>query len=77
MNSDNPFDKMLENYRGHIPGSMRDAAVYVTDTLDLAWAATQSVFEQQAKPEHALKILELFLLEANKMELKDQENEDI
>ncbi|NJL88549.1 MAG: hypothetical protein HC916_01180 [Coleofasciculaceae cyanobacterium SM2_1_6] len=73
MKIDNPFDRMLENYRGHIPGSVRDAAVYVTDTLDLAWAAAQSVFEEQAKPEHALKILELFLLEANKYKLEQQE----
>jgi hypothetical protein len=67
VKTDNPFDKKLaiEN----IPSSMLDAAVYVTDALDLAWASAQAVFEEQAKPEHALKILELFLIESkNKIE---------
>ncbi len=69
MKTDNPFDKKLEIQKGSIPSSMLDAAVYVTDTLDLAWASAQAVFEEQAKPEHALKILELFLIEAkNKIE---------
>jgi hypothetical protein len=68
MKIDNPFDKKLEIWGNRIPGEMHDAAVYVTDTLDLAWAAAQSVFEDQAKPEHGLKILELFLSESNKSE---------
>jgi hypothetical protein len=66
VKTDNPFDKKLEIWGSNVPTSMREAAVYVTDTLDLAWAAAQSVFEDQAKPEHALKILELFLSEAKK-----------
>ncbi len=77
MKINNPFDRMLDNYKGHIPESVRDAAIYVTDTLDLAWAAAQSVFEEEAKPEHALKILELFLLEKNNRETRDQETNDI
>ncbi len=64
MKAENRFDKKLEVWGNHIPSTMRDAAVYVTDTLDLAWAAAQSVFEDQAKPEHALKILEFFLIES-------------
>ena len=72
MNIDNPFDKKLEILGNKIPGSLRDTAVHVTDTLDLAWAAAQSVFEDQAKPEHALKILELFLLsESTQNERRD------
>jgi|GEM_PF-3486705 len=73
MKSEDPFEKRLKDRRGYIPGSVNDAAVYVTYTLDLAWAAAQSVFEEQAKPEHALKILELFFLEANKYKLEQEE----
>ncbi|MEI2772522.1 MAG: hypothetical protein ABTR54_16500 [Candidatus Competibacter sp.] len=62
MQADNPFDRALEIRKG-IPDSMRNAAIYVTDTLDLSWAAAQAVFGDQARPEHALKLLELFLIE--------------
>jgi hypothetical protein len=57
----NQFDKKLEAHACYMPASIRYAAVEVTDTLDLAWAAAQAVFEDLAKPEHAIKILELFL----------------
>ncbi len=57
MKTDNPFDKKIEIWENRIPDSMLNAAVYVTDTLDLAWASAQAVFEEQAKPEHALKSL--------------------
>ena len=68
METDNPFDKKMELWGNSLPDSMKDAAVYVTDTLDLAWASAQAVFEDQAKPEHALKILELMLSEAVRKE---------
>ncbi|CAK0742691.1 hypothetical protein CCP3SC15_1210002 [Gammaproteobacteria bacterium] len=61
MKTDNPFDKAIKVRQ--IPDSMRDAAIYITDSLDLAWDSVRAVFEEQAKPEHALKILELFLSE--------------
>lgn len=66
MKTDNPFDKKLELWGDRVPSSTRDAAVYVTDTLDLAWATAQSIFEDQAKPEHTLEILKLFLSETKK-----------
>lgn len=59
MKMDNPFDKAL-NARD-IPPHFRAAAVEVTDTLDLAWLAAQSVFEDGARPEHAIAIAELML----------------
>lgn len=62
MKEKNPFDKALDIRKG-IPDSMRNAAIYVTETLDLSWAAAQAIFEDQAKPEHALKLLEIFLAE--------------
>ena len=61
MKVDNPFDKKLEAQGNHIPNSVRSAAVYITDTLDIAWAAAQAVFEDKAEPDHALKILQLIL----------------
>ncbi|MGY6214963.1 hypothetical protein ACW73L_07360 [Methylolobus aquaticus] len=61
MKHPNPFDTKLEIQSKNIPEDLRVAAVYVTDTLDLAWAAAQSVFEDQAQPEHAIAILKLWL----------------
>lgn len=56
MRYDNPFDKKLEVWKGRIPKDTLDAAVFVNDTLVLAWASAQSVFEKSATPEHALAI---------------------
>jgi hypothetical protein len=54
------FDRKLESVRrarlGSVPhGGMLDAAVYVRDTLDLAFAAAKSLFKD-ATLEHALAI---------------------
>lgn len=35
---------------------VRDAAVFVIDTLDLCWVAAKSVFAEQANPAHAIDI---------------------
>ena len=51
----NPFDKKLELWKG-LPTEVRDAATFVTDTLDLSWAAAQAVFGDRATPEAALGI---------------------
>ncbi len=56
MKADNPFDKKLEIWKNRIPQQVRDASVFVTDTLDLSWAAAQSIFEDKATPEIALAI---------------------
>ncbi|CDI02483.1 hypothetical protein BN873_310002 [Candidatus Competibacter denitrificans Run_A_D11] len=65
MQAKNPFDTKLALQK-RLPEGMRAALVDVTDTLDFAWAAVQSVFEGQATPEHALKICELMLLERDR-----------
>lgn len=65
-NNIDPFENKLQSYENKAPETVIEAAVYVTDTLHLAQAAAQSVFNEQATPEHALKILELFLLEAKR-----------
>jgi hypothetical protein len=64
MKVDNPFDRRLEA-QTKMPTSLRDAAIHITDTLDVAWAAAQAVFEKDATPEHALTLLPLFLERAD------------
>lgn len=54
MKVDNPFDKKLEAQGRAVPRDVRDAAVFVTDTMDIAWAAALAVFEDKAAPEHAI-----------------------
>lgn len=57
MQADNAFDRTLEINRDRIPADVRDAAIFIVDTLDLAWKGAQAVFENEAKPEHAISIL--------------------
>lgn len=63
MKIDNPFDAALSAQK-NMPTSIRNASVYVTDTLDLAWKAVQAVFEEAAKPEHAIALLPVLLEQA-------------
>ena len=56
MRIDNPFDKKLGTYKDSITEEVRDAAIFVTDTLDLCWASAQAVYEDRATPELALDI---------------------
>lgn len=56
MKDVNPFDTTLKLAR--YPREVHDAAVFVTDTLDLCWAAAQAVFEDKATPEAALAIFD-------------------
>ena len=64
MKIDNPFDAKLEAQR-KMPDWTRDAAIELTDTLDLCWAAARAVFEKEARPEHALTLLPLFMARAD------------
>lgn len=65
MQVNTPFNNKLALLK-QSPVGMRAALVDVTDTLDFAWAAVQSVFESQATPEHALKICEMMLAERDR-----------
>ena len=66
MNSHNPFDEKLAlNQR--MPHDFRDALIDVADTLDYCWAAARAVFEDQATPEHALKICEMVMAERRRI----------
>lgn len=64
MKTRNPFDTKIELQK-QMPTSVRNAAVELTDTLDLCWAAAQAVFETKAKPEHALALLPMFMERAD------------
>lgn len=65
MEMDNAFDRALKIRQ--IPEPFRGAAVDVTDTTDLAWAAAQAVFGKAAKPEHAIAMAELMLRSAGRL----------
>ena len=60
MKATNPFDTAITVRKG-MSATTRAAAIELTDTLDLCWAAAQAVFEKQAKPEHALALLPMFM----------------
>lgn len=64
MKADNPFDKKLE-FSKKMPSHFRDAAIELTDTLDVCWAAAQAVFEDKATPEHAIALLPMFMARAD------------
>ena len=58
MKSDNPFDRRM-------PEHFKDAAIELTDTLDVCWAAAQAVFDDKAKAEHAIALLPMFMARAD------------
>lgn len=60
MKINNPFDTAI-TVQKRMPSTIRDAAIELTDTLDLCWAAARAVFEKQAKPEHAIALLPMFM----------------
>lgn len=60
MKENNPFDRKIELQKGR-PSFDRDAAIELTATLDLCWAAAQAVFDKKATPEHALALLPMFM----------------
>jgi hypothetical protein len=42
---------------GLLPNMTRDALGEVTETLEFMWSATQAVFGEKARPEHAIALL--------------------
>jgi hypothetical protein len=40
-----------------LPNMTRDALGEVTETLEFMWSATQAVFGEKARPEHAISLL--------------------
>ena len=64
MKENNPFDRKIELQKG-MPDSIKDAAIELTETLDLCWATAASVFEDKAQPEHALTLLPMLIERAD------------
>lgn len=56
MDKLNPFDKHLESRKNDIPPLIRDAAIHVHDTMELAEALAKSTCKGSVKPEHAIEI---------------------
>lgn len=73
MKAKNPFDTAI-TVQKRMPETIRDAAIELTDTLDLCWAAAQAVFEGKAKPEHAIALLPMFM-ERSDAKRRQQEDE--
>ena len=63
MKIKNPFDTRIQ--AANMPDHFRAAAIELTDTLDVCWAAAQAVFEERAQPEHAIAVLPLFMTRAD------------
>lgn len=59
MDAENPFDRKLDIQAGAIPDDVHGGLVHLVDGLDLCWAGAQAVFKQDARPEHALALLQL------------------
>lgn len=64
MKLKNPFDLKIQ-VETNMPEHIRDAAIELTDTLDLCWAAAHAVFEKRATPEHAIALLPMFMARAD------------
>lgn len=64
MKANSSFDRKITS-QSKMPVEIRDAAIELTDTLDLCWSAAQAVFEDRATPEHALALLPMFMARAD------------
>jgi len=56
MKVDNQFDKKLKAQKETIPADVRDALIFVTDTLDICAASANTVFDTKSTPDLALEI---------------------
>ncbi len=63
MKIDNPFDRALEVRQ--VPGFTRIAATDIAGNLELAWDLVRSVFEEHARPEHAVEVCRMFTQRAD------------
>jgi hypothetical protein len=58
MTNPNPFDRRIDilTKSRETPKGVVDAAVFVHDTIELAWMAAEDVFGDKATPDVALAI---------------------
>jgi len=61
LDKDTPFDNKLELWSRRIPGRTRDAAIYVNDTLELAYASAKQNFGDEVDPSIALAVYDRIL----------------
>ncbi|MDJ0737919.1 MAG: hypothetical protein QNJ47_28310 [Nostocaceae cyanobacterium] len=61
----------MEIQKNLILRNVRDAAIFVTDTLDICWVSAQAVFEDKATPEIAISIYGRIM---EKMALLDEDD---
>lgn len=59
------YEQQYDAQKARMSTFMRQGVEDVSDSLKLAWVSAQAVFADQATPEHALKILELWLNQTN------------
>jgi hypothetical protein len=74
MRDDNPFDKKIAMPQVQRMTSVVNTVPFLVDTMELVWAGVQSVFEEQAKPEHAITLFPLVLqrIDAERQLLRDE-----
>lgn len=70
MKTDNPFDKKIDAEGKRIPADVRDASIFVVDTLDIAIAGAKALFEDDYKPELALEIYDRIIDKLNANEAR-------
>lgn len=59
MEINNPFDQKLDAQINWVPEEVSGSLVHLVDSLDLCWAGARAVFMNEARPEHALALLQL------------------
>lgn len=61
MKPKNDFDDAMDTWEGKAPAETLDALRWVVDSLDLAWKGARAVFEESARPEHAVAVVDLVI----------------
>lgn len=64
------FHELLESRQkgSFLVDIMYEAMISVSTYLEIAWTLAVDLFDQEANPEHAFKIVELFIKESEKNE---------
>lgn len=78
MHHQSEFDKALDHLqRGDRPpfGAI-DAAIQAHEALKLAWASVREVFGKDAKPEHAVAVMQAMVARHSAIKAKDRADID-
>ena len=74
MKANNSFEKKLTAWKGGVSEETADAAIYVTDALDLGWSAAQTIFGEDATPDIAIAIYDRMMMITTEVDDFDDEN---